>query len=55
MKEWQAGWHSLVDNTLDEFFAATATFRPPDPKRFRWGINPADSHPGAAERHTFTP
>jgi hypothetical protein len=52
LKEWRAASVTVVD-TLDEFIQRYGDVPPTDPEAIRWGINPADSHPGPKATHFF--
>jgi hypothetical protein len=50
LKEWQASGIQ-VHNTLDEFIRRYGNAPEKGPEAIRWGINPADSHPGPRSTH----
>jgi len=50
LKEWQAAG-IRVNNTLDAFIEKYGNASSTGPDSLRWGINPADSHPGPKATH----
>jgi hypothetical protein len=49
---WQAAGVTVV-NTLDEFIRRYGNAPQTGPEAIRWGINPADSHPGPQATHFY--
>jgi len=52
LKEWQAAGIA-ANNTLDAFIARYGNVAATGPEAIRWGINPADSHPGPKATHFY--
>jgi hypothetical protein len=52
LEEWRAAGIA-VHNILDEFIARYGNVSAIGPEAIRWGINPADSHPGPKATHFY--
>jgi hypothetical protein len=52
LKGWRAAGVTVL-NTLDEFIRRYGDVQPTGPEAIRWGIDPADSHPGPKATHFY--